>query len=252
MNSTAMLLAAGLGTRLKTLTQDRPKALVEVAGKPLLQHNIENLIRHGFDTIVVNIHHFGEQVIRFLEKQSFDATIYVSDERGALMDTGGGIVQALPFFHDTPAVLVHNVDILSDVPLRDLYTRFVASDDDAWLLTQDRDTSRKLLFDEQHLLIGWKQINENRYKWVNGPKDHYKELAFNGIHIFKPQLFADLPYQRYSIIDLYLQAAAQQPIRSVEIHPSYWFDLGKIEDFDTINHFMERKTESGKWKTINS
>lgn len=244
MNKTAMLLAAGLGTRLKELTQDRPKALVEVAGKPLLQHNLENLIHHGFDTVVVNIHHYGEQVIQFLETHPFDAGIYLSDERGALMDTGGGIVQALPFFHDTPAVLVHNVDILSDVPLGSLYEHFLNSDDDAWLLTQDRDTSRKLLFDDQDLLIGWKQLKEGQFKWVDGMRTDYKELAFNGIHIFKPTLFADCPYQRHSIIDLYLQAATQHRIRSVEIHPDYWFDLGKIEDFDNIKHYFERKTEN--------
>lgn len=238
MNSTAMLLAAGLGTRLKELTQNRPKALVEIAGETLLQHNIENLIRNGFSTIIVNIHHFGDQVIRFIESHPFDADIYLSDERGILMDTGGGIVQALPFFHDTPAVLVHNVDILSDVPLHDFYERFTQSDDMAWLLTQDRVTTRKLLFDEQDLLIGWKQIKEGQFKWVNGQIDRYKELAFNGMHIFRPQLFSDLPWQRYSIIDLYLQAAKQHPIRSVEIHPNYWFDIGKIEDFQQINRFF--------------
>ena len=245
MNKTAMLLAAGLGTRLKERTQDRPKALVEVAGKPLLQHNLENLLKNGFDTIVINIHHYGEQVIRYLETHPFDARIYLSDERGALMDTGGGIVQALPFFHDTPAVLVHNVDILSDIPLHTYYERFLASGDDAWLLTQHRDTTRKLLFDEQDLLIGWKQLKENQYKWVKGPIHDYKERAFNGIHLFKPELFAGCPYQRHSIIDLYLQAAALHRVRSVEIRPTYWFDLGKIEDFDTINHYFERKTDNG-------
>ncbi len=238
MNSTAMLLAAGLGTRLKTLTQDKPKALVEIAGKTLLQRNIENLIQNGFRTIVVNIHHFGDQVIRFLDTHPFEADIFISDERGALMDTGGGIIQALPFFHDTPAVLVHNVDILSDIPLRDYYQRFKASDDDAWLLTQDRATTRKLLFDTQNLLIGWKQLQESQYKWVKEPTENYKELAFNGIHIFKPALFASCPYQRYSIIDLYLQAAKNHPIRSVEIHPGFWFDIGKIEQFQSINDYF--------------
>lgn len=238
MNSTAMLLAAGLGTRLKTLTQDKPKALVEIAGKTLLQRNIENLIQNGFRIIVVNIHHFGDQVIRFLDTHPFEADIFISDERGALMDTGGGIIQALPFFHDTPAVLVHNVDILSDIPLRDYYQRFKASDDDAWLLTQDRATTRKLLFDTQNLLIGWKQLQESQYKWVKEPTENYKELAFNGIHIFKPALFASCPYQRYSIIDLYLQAAKNHPIRSVEIHPGFWFDIGKIEQFQSINDYF--------------
>lgn len=235
MNRTAMILAAGLGTRLKELTADKPKALVEVAGKTLLQRNIEALVECGFGTIIVNIHHFGDKVIRFLDTHRFEAEIYVSDERGQLMDTGGGIVQALPFFHDTEAVLIHNVDILSDVDLPGHYDRFVASDDDAWLLTQDRQTTRKLLFDEQQLLIGWRNLNDGSFKWVNQPFEQFKELAFSGMHIFRPRLFQEFGWQRYSIIDLYLQQAKNHRIRSVEISPSYWFDLGKVEDFERIN-----------------
>lgn len=229
-----MLLAAGLGTRLKELTKDKPKALVEVAGKTLLQRNVDNLIKNGFDTIIVNIHHFGNQIIQFFEEHPINANIYISDERGCLMDTGGGIIQALPFFHDTKAVLVHNVDILSDTPLQQLYERCCQSDDQAWLLTQDRETTRKLLFDDQDLLVGWKNINEQSYKWVSEEKDNYKELAFNGIHIFKPSIFTEFNYQRYSIIDLYLNLAKKHLIRSVEIHPNYWFDIGKIENFHDI------------------
>ena len=238
MSRTAMILAAGLGTRLKELTKDKPKALVEVAGKPLLQRNIENLVDQGFDTIVVNIHHFGDQIIEFLEQHHFDANILVSDERGALMDTGGGIVQALPYFHDSQAVLVHNVDILSDVDLKAFYDGFIHAGDDAWLLTQDRDTSRKLLFDDDQLLVGWRNLNDGQFKWVNGIKEEYKELAFNGMHIFKPSIFKAYPVQRYSIIDLYLELAAQHKIRSQEIQPGFWFDIGKIEDFDNINTFI--------------
>lgn len=234
MNRTALILAAGLGTRLKELTADKPKALVEVEGKPLLQHNIENLIHQGFGTIVINIHHFGDQVIQFLEAHRFEAEIYVSDERGLLMDTGGGIVQALPFFHDAQAVLVHNVDILSDVDLQGHYDRFMTSSDDAWLLTQDRQTARKLLFDEQQKLIGWRNLNDGSFKWVIEPKKQYKELAFSGMHIFKPSLFMEFAWQRYSIIDLYLKQAPKHLIRSVEIRSSYWFDIGKAEDFERI------------------
>ena len=239
MNRTAMILAAGLGTRLKELTADRPKALVEVAGKTLLERNIENLVHHGFDTIIVNIHHFGEKIILFLGNA--DCRVYLSDERGMLMDTGGGIVQALPFFHDTEAVLVHNVDILSDVDLRTYYDGFLNSNDDAWLLTQDRTTSRKLLFDDSDLLVGWRNLNDGSFKWVDGEKSNFKELAFNGIHIFKPSLFKEFPWQRYSIIDLYLQLAAHHRIRSKEIHPTFWFDIGKIDDFQSINSYFTLK-----------
>ena len=233
-----MILAAGLGTRLKELTKDKPKALVEVAGKPLLQRNIENLVNQGFDTIVVNIHHFGDQIIEFLEQHHFDANVLVSDERSALMDTGGGIVQALPYFHDSQAVLVHNVDILSDVDLKAFYDGFIHAGDDAWLLTQNRNTSRKLLFDDDQLLVGWRNLNDGSFKWVNGAQEGFKELAFNGMHIFKPSIFKNYPVQRYSIIDLYLELAAQHKIRSQEIHPGFWYDIGKIEDFDNINTFI--------------
>ncbi len=235
MNRTAMILAAGLGTRLKARTHDRPKALVGVAGKTLLERNIDHLIGQGFHTLIVNIHHFGEQIIDFIEKHPFDAQVFLSDERGQLMDTGGGIVQALPFFHDTEAVLVHNVDILSDVDLRDHYDRFAATQDDAWLLTQDRQTSRKLLFDHNNQLVGWKNLSDGSFKWVNGIKPSYKEMAFSGMHLFRPFLFKEFAWQRYSIIDLYLQQAKTHTIRSVEIKPSYWFDIGKAEDFDQIN-----------------
>lgn len=238
MNRTAMILAAGLGTRLKELTAHKPKALVEIARKPLLERNIDNLIHHGFDTIVVNIHHFGEQVVDFLDNNHFDAQIFVSDERGMLMDTGGGIVQALPFFHDTNAVLVHNVDILSDVDLRSYYDGFLKANDDAWLLTQDRKTTRKLLFDEEGLLVGWKSLNDKAFKWVDNTREQYTELAFNGMHIFKPAIFMDYPVQRYSVIDLYLQLAKDHSIRAKEIHPNFWFDIGKIDDFEKINAFF--------------
>ncbi len=238
MNRTAMILAAGLGTRLKELTQDKPKALVEVAGKTLLERNIENLIGQGFDTIIVNIHHFGNQIIDFVEKHHYDANIHISDERGCLMDTGGGIVQALPYFHDTQAVLVHNVDILSDVDLRSYYDGFIRSGDDAWLLTQDRSTTRKLLFNDNDLLVGWRNLKDEQYKWVNDVKNDYKELAFNGMHIFNPVIFGAYPLQRYSIIDLYLELAQQHRIRSKEIQPKFWFDIGKIEDFGNIQSFF--------------
>ena len=125
-DTTAMILAAGLGTRLGALTQDKPKALVELNGKPLLQHCIENLIDSGFYYIVINVHHFGEQIIDFVGSHRFDAEIEISDERDLLMDTGGGIVKASPHFQKSTAVLVHNVDIISDVNLYELSQQFVA------------------------------------------------------------------------------------------------------------------------------
>ena len=231
-DNTAMILAAGLGTRLKELTYDKPKALVEVNGKPMLQHCIKTLIDNGFHRIIVNVHHFGEQIIDFVSSHPFDAEILISDERGQLMDTGGGIVKASPLFQQSEAVLVHNVDIISDENLKALYRQFIASTDDAWLLTQDRETTRKLLFDEKKQLVGWKNKAEGRYKWVSQPCDAYHEMAFSGMHLFRSDLFSSFDAKPVSIIDLYLQLAQQKRIVSKPISPSFWFDLGKAEQIE--------------------
>ena len=232
--NTAMILAAGLGTRLKELTYDKPKALVEINGKTLLQRTIETLIANGFEHIVINVHHFGNQIIDFVKTQQFDAEIMISDEQQQLMDTGGGIIQATPFFTDTEAVLIHNVDIISDVNLKSQYQDFILSGDDAWLLTQDRETARKLLFNDESQLIGWKNKTSGQYKWVNGEFENYKEKAFSGMHIFKPTLFTDFEKKPISVIDLYLNLAQRKQIISKEIQTNLWYDLGKIEQLEEI------------------
>ena len=247
-DTTAMILAAGLGTRLKALTQDKPKALVLLNGKPLLQHCIENLIANGFQHIVINVHHFGEQIIDFVENNHFDAEIEISDERALLMDTGGGIVKATPLFKDSKAVLVHNVDIISDVNLRDMSQQFLDSKDDAWLLTQDRETNRKLLFDDENLLVGWMNKSEEKFKWVHnesalrraqGPQPFYQEMAFSGLHFFRSDLFAEFEDKPQSVIDLYLNLAKTNRIISKPIQPDYWFDLGKPEQLLAAENYIK-------------
>ena len=247
-DTTAMIFAAGLGTRLRALTQDKPKALVPLNGKPLLQHCIENLIANGFHHIVINVHHFGEQIIDFVGGHHLDAEIEISDERDLLMDTGGGIVKATPLFKESKAVLVHNVDIISDVNLGEMSQQFLASGDDAWLLTQDRETNRKLLFDEGNLLIGWMNKAEQQFKWVNefrpalrqaqGPQ-FYQEMAFSGLHFFRNDLFAEFELKPQSVIDLYLKLAKTNRIVSKPIQPSYWFDLGKPEQLQSAESYLK-------------
>ena len=246
-DTTAMILAAGLGTRLGALTQDRPKALVELNCKPLLQHCIENLIANGFHHIVINVHHFGEQIIDFVESHPFDAEIEISDERDLLMDTGGGIVKATPLFKDSKTVLVHNVDIISNVNFSALNQQFLASGDDAWLLTQDRETNRKLLFDTDNQLIGWMNKAEQQFKWVNEPLDistgSMSEQAFSGLHFFRSDLFAEFEVKRSSVIDLYLALAKTNRILSKPIQPDYWFDLGKPEQLLAAEGYLNNLAE---------
>ena len=249
-DTTAMILAAGLGTRLKALTQDKPKALVPLNGKPLLQHCIENLIANGFHHIVINVHHFGEQIIDFVKLHKFDADIEISDERDLLMDTGGGIVKATPMFKDSKAVLVHNVDIISNVNLGEMSQQFLASGDDAWLLTQDRETNRKLLFDDENRLVGWTNKAEEKFKWVirndSRPFDRLrdlnptsKEMAFSGLHFFRSDLFAEFEDKPQSVIDLYLNLAKTNRIISKPIQPNYWFDLGKPEQLLAAENYIK-------------
>ena len=226
---TAMILAAGLGTRLQSLTQNKPKALVELNGKPLLQHCIENLIANDFHHIVINVHHFGEQIIDFINQHHFDADIEISDERDLLMDTGGGIVKASPLFKDSKAVLIHNVDIISNVNFKALGQQFLKSGDDAWLLTQERETKRKLLFDNENQLVGWTNKAEGQFKWAKSPCSDYNEMAFSGLHFFRSDLFAEFDLKPQSVIDLYLKLAQTNRIVSKPIQPGYWFDLGKPE-----------------------
>ena len=249
IDTTAMILAAGLGTRLKALTQDKPKALVPLNGKPLLQHCIENLIANGFYHIVINVHHFGEQIIDFVTHNKFDAVIQISDERNQLMDTGGGIVKATPLFKDSKAVLVHNVDIISDVNLGEMSQQFLNSGDDAWLMTQDRETNRKLLFDDDNQLVGWTNKAEEQFKWVDESKSalrqaqgpqlyYYKEMAFSGLHLFRSDLFAEFECKPQSVIDLYLNLAKNNRIISKPIQPDYWFDLGKPEQLIAAETYL--------------
>ena len=249
-DTTAMILAAGLGTRLKSLTHDKPKALVELNGKPLLQHCIENLTDNGFHLIVINVHHFGEQIIDFVEHHSFDADIQISDERKQLLDTGGGIIKATPLFKDSKAVLVHNVDIISNVNFADLNQQFLDSEDDAWLLTQNRETNRKFLFNTENQLIGWMNKAEQQFKWVDEKRSgvstsstllDFNEQAFCGLHFFRSDLFAEFECKPQSVIDLYLQLAKTKRIISKPIHPDYWFDLGKPEQLTAAENFLNEK-----------
>ena len=231
---TAFILAAGLGTRLKELTNNTPKALVSINNVPLLKVVLEELEEQGFNHFVINIHHFGEQIIEFL--RDFSASlpygrndIIISDERPLLMDTGGAILQALPYFAQSDAVLVHNVDVLTNVDLKSLYDDFCESGDAAWLLTQERKSKRKLVFDTHDNFLGRFNSETNCYDGKGALPDNCKLLSFSGIHIFNPKYFKEFEVKPCYIFELYQKIAENQIVRSKLIHPDYWFDLGTQE-----------------------
>lgn len=238
----AFILAAGLGTRLKELTSDRPKALVEMNGKPLLEIVIENLISQNFNHFVINVHHFGDKIINYIANKHYDnVEIEISDERDFLYYTGGAILKALPFFDKSEAVLIHNVDIFSDVDFQQYYDDFVRSDDAAWLLTQNRNNNSKVVFDEQDRFHGTYNIQTEEYDGDGEFKECYKLLSFSGLHLIKPKYFSDFELKKCHVWSLYKDIAKVNNVKSVLIQPDYWFDLGTQEQLKEVSEWIKRR-----------
>lgn len=238
----AMIFAAGLGTRLKPLTDTMPKALVRVGDKPLIAHVILRLREAGFSRIVVNVHHFADQIEAYLDAQDhFGLDIRISDERAALLDTGGGIRQAMPFFDTSAPILIHNVDILSDIDLARFYQSGQASD--AMLLVSPRQTQRYLLFDDEERLCGWTHLGTGEVRSPYPALDPAacRRYAFSGIHLFSPSLFpllADMP-DRFGIIDFYLRHCAARSIRGYVQPGLRLMDVGKADTLAEANDFLK-------------
>ena len=242
----AMIFAAGLGTRLKPLTDHTPKALVPVAGKPMLEHVINKLAAAGFDEIVVNVHHFADQIIDFLkEKNHFGIKIWISDETDALLDTGGGIKKASSFFTGKEPFLVHNVDILSNTDLKALYDYHETSGNDATLLVSPRKTVRYLLFNEKDQLCGWVNKDTLQTKpdgFIYQPESQ-KEYAFSGIHIISPTLFnymGDEWNGKFSIMDFYLQTCQKAKLGGYAKEDLQLIDIGKPETLSKAEEFIRQ------------
>lgn len=229
-----MIFAAGLGTRLKPLTNTMPKALVPVAGKPLLQHTIEKLTAAGFNEIIINIHHFSQQIIDFVKiNRSFGIRIEFSDEQEELLDTGGGIKKAAWFFDDNRPFLVHNVDILSNIDLNKFYNSHLKRNSLSTLVCSKRQTSRYLLFDRDNHLRGWinKKTGETKSPFAGFQPTDYIELAFSGIQILRPSIFRymeDLP-DKFSIIDFYLSICDKKTVTCYFPDNLKVIDVGKTD-----------------------
>lgn len=240
----AMIFAAGLGTRLKPLTDHMPKALVPVAGRPMLEHVILKLKAAGFNELVINIHHFGEQILDFLRaNQNFGLTIHISDERDCLLDTGGGIRKAEPFFRGNEPFLVHNVDILSDTDLKALYEYHRQSGNDATLLASRRKTIRYLLFDDEKRLCGWinKDTLQTKPEGFAYNPEHHHEYAFSGIHVISPSLFHYMDERwtgKFSIMDFYLQTCHEARIGGRLTDTLRLIDIGKPDTLTQAEEFL--------------
>ena len=241
----AMIFAAGLGTRLKPITDTMPKALVPVCGQPLLYHVITKLVAAGYDDLVVNVHHFPDRIIHYLHTHDFGARIAVSDERDFLRETGGGIKFARPLldFSTPPTAplemtnepfLVHNVDIVSNLDLKWLREQH-REGALATVVVSERKTQRYLLFDDDGRLKGWTNIatGEVRSPYPDIDPDRYRKLAFAGIHLMSPAIFEAFDAygfgDRFSIMDFYLRACADYPIYAAVPPDFRMVDVGKFD-----------------------
>lgn len=227
-NIKAMLFAAGLGTRLKSFTENAPKALLPINGKPLLQRNIEYLKFYGVQEIIVNVHHFADQIESFLSQNNhFDIKIHISDERNQLLETGGGLLKAKDLLGNQ-AFLVMNSDILTDLPLDKLVEFHQQHKPLISLAVSDRKSTRKLLFDENHQLCGWKDLR-NGESIIHNP-NFSQALAFSGIHVIEPHFFEVNPLAgKFSIMKSYMELMKDHEIYGFDHTGSKFLDVGKPE-----------------------
>lgn len=227
-----MLFAAGLGTRLKPFTDKHPKALAEVNGKTLLEHSIQYLQKYGIKEVVVNVHHFADQIEKVLaDNKGFGSKYTISDERDEVLETGGGLKKAESYFKDEKAFVVMNVDVLTNLELERMIQEHLDSDAIATLAVMQRDSSRHLMFDNEMRLSGWRNNKTEEQKIVHADRA-VLPFAFSGIQVLSPKIF-DMPFEgKFSIIDVYLHFAATQTIKGYNHTGDVFLDVGKPESLE--------------------
>jgi N-acetyl-alpha-D-muramate 1-phosphate uridylyltransferase len=240
----AMILAAGLGTRLAPITDNLPKALVEVNGKPMLDHVLERLVAAGFTEIIVNAHHFSGMVIAHLEKRSFPGVrIGISDESDLLLDTGGAILKARWFLDGEEPFLVHNADVISGIDLKDMMRCHLDKKPLATLAVSHRKSSRYFLMDEELRLRGWENTETGEKLPAKGTPSGLNKLAFSGIHVIDPTIFKHLNQTgKFSIISAYLQLCDTNSVLGYLHDATIWFDLGKPEQLILAEKYLNNNT----------
>lgn len=244
----AIILAAGLGTRLKPLTDYKPKALVEINDQTLLELAIKKLQRHGFNNIIVNVHHFPDMIFNYLKSNNnFGSEIFISDERKLLLDTGGAIKEIEKHIDYNFPILVYNVDVITDLNLQTLHDYHTASDNLATLAVRKRETTRYFLLDRDNLLCGWTNKITNEERIVRDHAFKLNEFAFSGIHVVNPAIYTLMPVERkFSIVDLYLKLAPNFLIKGYDHSETEWIDAGKTKNIEAAEKLVTKLTDSGQ------
>ena len=223
-----MILAAGLGTRFKPWTDRHPKALAPINGKSLLQRNIEYLAQYGIREVVINVHHFADQIIDAIRaNRGWGSQIIISDETSDVLETGGGLKKARPFLEHAPFVLM-NVDILTDMDLGAMIADHFRHRPLATLAVTGRTTSRYFLFNERDELCGWRNVQTGQERLARPTEQGLIQKAFSGIHVIGPAIFPLLKREgKFSMVDVYLDLAAGETIRGHDHSNSRLIDVGK-------------------------
>ncbi|HJY21905.1 MAG TPA: nucleotidyltransferase family protein [Hanamia sp.] len=227
----AMILAAGLGTRLKPFTNKHPKALITVNSKTILQRNIEYLAGFGIKDVIINVHHFADQILDLIKiKKGFGSKITFSDETNEVLETGGGIKKAGWFFEkEKDPFVVINVDVLTDMNLEEMILQHKKQNPLVTLAVTQRDTSRYFLFDELDHLCGWRNIKTGDQK-MSREAEKITQKAFSGIHVISPKIFTLIKMEgKFSMVDVYLELAKTQTITAFDHSGSKFIDVGKPE-----------------------
>ena len=237
----AIIFAAGLGTRLKPLTDNVPKALVKVKGKTLLEIQISKLKSQGFDDIIVNVHHFSNKIIDFLnENKNFGIKIAISDESGMLLDTGGGLKKAFWFFNDNNPFVAINVDILSDINLKNILKFHNSSKALVTLAVSERETSRYFLFNENNLLTGWRNFKTKEEIISRNDFINLKNYAFSGIQVVSPNIFNLINEDgKFSITNMYLRLCKENKSIAFPHNNDFWLDLGTPESINKAENYFD-------------
>ena len=227
----AMILAAGLGTRLKPFTDFHPKALAPIHGKPVLAWTIDYLYQYGVRDIIINVHHFADQIISFVNHfERSGLTLHISDEQDMVLETGGGLKKASWFFDNNEPFVLMNADILTTMPLNELIDFHKQKKGLVSLAVSNRESSRCFLFNEEKQLVGWRNKSKNETKFSRTTEHDVTEMAFGGIHIIEPAFFTYLTQEgKFSIVDTYLEVAQSESIYGFD-HSAYTLlDIGKPE-----------------------
>lgn len=229
----ALILAAGMGTRLKPLTDNTPKALVPFKGMPMVERIIRNLIDAGIQHIMVNVHHYAEQVVDFLDNLAMEGiSLHISDETGKLMDTGGAILQARDFLSADEDFIVHNVDVYTNLKIGELIRYHREGDALATLAVKRRPTSRSLLFDASGSLCGWIHNETGEKKMVRTPSGPLVDLGNSCVQMISAGFLDFFPETvPRSLTEMYLELAGQHKIGAFVHDQDYWYDLGRYNNF---------------------